>query len=97
MNLGFYIFWTLLRASIRRNREEGRKPPGIEGKNSTGGQGYQGPCPPDGQHRYFFKLYALDTMLDLDSLATKADVEAAMDGHVVGETQLMGVYKKVNP
>lgn len=76
---------------------QGQKPPGVEGRNSAGNGGYRGPCPPDGEHRYFFKLYALDTMLDLNESATKADVEKAMEGHIIEETRLMGVYKKVNP
>ncbi|MBI4086448.1 YbhB/YbcL family Raf kinase inhibitor-like protein [Candidatus Kaiserbacteria bacterium] len=76
---------------------EGATPPGVEGRNSAGESGYKGPCPPDREHRYFFKLYALDRTLDLNASATKADVEKAMEGHVVEETQLMGVYEKVNP
>ena len=71
-------------------------PPGVEGMNS-GGQGYTGPCPPDAQHRYFFKLYALDTMLELNKSATKARVEEAMKGHIIEKAQLLGVYKKINP
>ncbi|HWG32816.1 MAG TPA: YbhB/YbcL family Raf kinase inhibitor-like protein [Gemmatimonadaceae bacterium] len=54
---------------------------------------YGGPCPPIGRHRYFFKLSALDTTLDL-SRPTKADLEAAMKGHVLGTAQLMGTYQK---
>lgn len=75
--------------------EEGCTPPGVEGMNSAG-QGYTGPCPPDGKHRYFFKLYALDTMLALNKSATKARIEQAMKGHVIEKAQLIGVYKKVN-
>ena len=56
--------------------------------------GYGGPCPPGGTHRYFFKLYALDIELDLDSGATKAQVEEAMQGHILAEGQLMGRYKR---
>ena len=56
--------------------------------------GYGGPCPSGGAHRYFFKLYALDTNLDLESGATKAQVEAAMQGHILAEGQLMGKYKR---
>jgi len=55
---------------------------------------YGGPCPPIGRHRYFHKLYALDTELAGLSKPTKADVEAAMQGHVVAEAQLMGTYQK---
>jgi len=56
--------------------------------------GYGGPCPPGGTHRYFFKVYALDIMLDLSGKVKKADVEAAMKGHVLAEGQLMGKYKR---
>jgi Raf kinase inhibitor-like YbhB/YbcL family protein len=54
---------------------------------------YGGPCPPIGRHRYYFKLYALDTTLDL-SAPTKSEVESAMTGHVLGMAQLMGTYQK---
>jgi len=56
--------------------------------------GYGGPCPPGGTHRYFFKLYALDIELDLDSGATKARLEEAMQGHILAEGQLMGRYSR---
>ena len=54
---------------------------------------YHGPCPPIGRHRYFLKLYALDTTLDLDR-PTKAELEAAMKGHVLGQAELIGTYQK---
>ena len=66
----------------------------VEGKNSWGKNQYGGPCPPSGTHRYFFKLYALDSLLELPSDSGKADVEKAMEGHVIGESQLIGVYEK---
>jgi Raf kinase inhibitor-like YbhB/YbcL family protein len=66
-----------------------------QGLNSWPRLGYGGPCPPPGKpHRYFFKLYALDKMLDLKPNATKMDVEAAMKGHVLAEGQLMGTYQR---
>jgi len=64
-----------------------------QGKNDFGDAGYGGPSPPKGKpHRYFFKLYALDTQLDLNSGATKDQVVAAMKGHILAEGQLMGRY-----
>jgi Raf kinase inhibitor-like YbhB/YbcL family protein len=64
-----------------------------EGRNDWGRTGYGGPCPPIGRHRYFFKLYALDTLLpDLDR-PKKAQLEAAMDGHIVEQATLMGTYQ----
>ncbi|MBI2890359.1 MAG: YbhB/YbcL family Raf kinase inhibitor-like protein [Nitrospirae bacterium] len=56
--------------------------------------GYGGPCPPSGTHRYYFKLYALNTMLDLSASTTKKDLETAMKGHILGQAELMGKYKK---
>lgn len=65
----------------------------LQGTNDFGKTGYGGPCPPKGPaHRYFFKLYALDTMLNLGAKATKQDVEKAMKGHLLAEAQLMGKY-----
>ena len=56
--------------------------------------GYGGPCPPGGTHRYYFKLYALDTELDLPGNSTKAALEAAMQGHLIAKGELMGKYKR---
>lgn len=67
---------------------------GIPGKNTSGKNGYIGPCPPDREHRYFFKLYALDKMVDLKVGATKKEVEKAMHSHIIDEAQLMGRYEK---
>lgn len=65
-----------------------------EGVNDWKRTGYGGPCPPIGRHRYFFKLYALDTVLpDLGS-PTKPKLEQAMEGHVLGKVELMGTYQK---
>lgn len=73
---------------------ENSQPQGIPGKNTGGDLNYMGPCPPDREHRYFFKLYALDQPLPLSSGASKSDVEKAMVGHIIAETQLMGRYEK---
>ena len=62
------------------------------GKNSWGRNDYGGPCPPDKEHRYYFKLYALDTVLNLEDGVTKAAVLSSMDGHVLAEAVLMGSY-----
>ena len=68
--------------------------PGVGGKGTSGNLGYKGPCPPDREHRYFFKLYALDTMLNLSEGSTKKQVEDAMKGHVLAEAVLMGRYER---
>lgn len=66
---------------------------GIQGKNSSGTTGYSGPCPPAGKpHRYFFKVYALDSSLDLKPGVNKAEVEKAMKGHILAQGQLIGKY-----
>jgi Raf kinase inhibitor-like YbhB/YbcL family protein len=68
---------------------------GKQGLNDFGKIGYGGPCPPRGKsHRYYFKLFALDTKLNLRHRATKRDVEQAMKGHILAQTELMGRYKR---
>jgi len=70
-------------------------PPGTrDGTNDWHRTGYGGPCPPIGRHRYFFKLYALDRMLGDLGTPTKAQLEKAMEGHVLGRAELMGTYEK---
>ena len=68
--------------------------PGTEGLNSAGERGYMGPCPPSGTHRYFFKVYALDTKLGLKLDARKRDVEKAMENHVLAKGELVGLYSR---
>ena len=65
-----------------------------EGITDFGRKGWGGPCPPSGTHRYFFKLYALDALLNLPPTAGKKDLENAMKGHVLAEAQLMGNYNR---
>lgn len=67
---------------------------GTQGTNSWRRIGYGGPCPPSGTHRYFFKLYALDTTLSLGNNAAAKDLQAAMKGHILAETQLTGRFKR---
>jgi Raf kinase inhibitor-like YbhB/YbcL family protein len=64
------------------------------GENSWGRLGYGGPCPPGGTHRYFFKLYALDLILDLAAGPTKEQLLQAMEGHILAESELMGTYTR---
>jgi Raf kinase inhibitor-like YbhB/YbcL family protein len=65
-----------------------------QGKNDSRRIGYSGPCPPGGTHRYFFKIYALDTKLNLDPGVEKKELLKAMEGHILAEGQLMGRYKR---
>ena len=74
--------------------EEGKEPQGIQGITSFGRLGYGGPCPPDTEHRYFFKLYALDSKLTLSEGATKQEVEEAMKEHVIEQIELIGKYER---
>jgi len=74
--------------------QKGTEPNGTSGKNSWGKTGYGGPCPPSGTHRYFFKLYALDTMLNLLEGSNKKQIEAAMQGHALAKAELVGLYKR---
>jgi len=67
---------------------------GTQGINDFRKIGYGGPCPPGGTHRYYFKLYALDTILNLSAGATKKQVLKSMENHVIGQTQLMGKYRR---
>ena len=67
---------------------------GRQGTNDFKALGYGGPCPPRGEHRYFFKLYALDTTLRLAPGATKAEVETAIAGHILAVGELIGLYAR---
>jgi Raf kinase inhibitor-like YbhB/YbcL family protein len=67
---------------------------GKGGLNGMGQQGYMGPCPPDREHRYFFKLYALDTKLTGTKITNKGDLEKAMQGHVIDRAELIGRYAR---
>ncbi len=66
----------------------------LQGKNSSGNLGYNGPCPPSGTHRYFFKLYALDATLNLSPGASKDQLLKAMEGHILAQGELMGTFSK---
>jgi len=99
---GTWVHWVLfdLPGSLLELPEGLAKTPELpdgsrQGTNDFGRIGYGGPCPPRGTvHRYFFKLYALDAKLNLRAGATKAEVEKAMKGHVLAQTDLMGKFKR---
>jgi len=67
---------------------------GTNGNNGAGRSGYTGPCPPSGTHRYFFRLYALDTKLDGAAGLTKDQFLQSMEGHILAQAELMGVYSR---
>lgn len=98
---GTFVHWVIynLPPDTRRLPEEvpSREtlPSGArQGVNGAGSVGYMGPCPPSGAHRYFFKVYALDTELDLGGRATKEDLVNNMEEHVLAQGQLMGTYRR---
>jgi len=74
--------------------KEGLVPEGVLGVTSFRKTGYGGPCPPDREHRYFFKLYALDTILNLPEGSSKKEVEVAMSGHIIAQAELVGKYNR---
>lgn len=69
--------------------------PGMQGKNGKKENKYTGPCPPSGVHHYHFKVYALDSKLDLNDLADKAQLMKAMEGHILASGELTGLYEKI--
>jgi len=95
-----YVHWVLYdlppgSGGLPEGVRSGGLPTGTrEGLNDWKRTGYGGPCPPIGRHRYFHKLYALDTVLPDLGTPTKAALEAAMAGHVLGGAELMGTYQK---
>lgn len=92
---GTWVHWVLFNIPADSpGLSEGITGLGMDGHNSWNQTGYDGPCPPGGTHRYFFKLFALDTALDLETGATKAALESAMEGHILVESELMGTYSR---
>lgn len=74
--------------------QENSAPPGILGNNSSGSAGYQAPCPPNGEHRYRFTLYALHSSIDLPFGSTKPELLKAMEGKILEKATLVGKYKR---
>jgi len=93
--VGTWVHWVVFNISPTTTRlDEGAVNFSTDGNNSWKRGGYGGPCPPSGTHRYFFKLYALDTQLDLSPGADKSALEKAMDGHILALGELMGTFTK---
>lgn len=91
-----WVHWVVYNINPKTTevKENGVPEGGIEGMTDFGKPGYGGPCPPSGIHRYFFKLYALDSILDLPQTATKQMVEQKMQDHVIDKAELIGFYSK---
>ncbi|MBD3192897.1 MAG: YbhB/YbcL family Raf kinase inhibitor-like protein [Candidatus Heimdallarchaeota archaeon] len=94
--MGVWDHWIVWNISPEITKiEENSTPEGaIVGKNSWNKKNYGGPCPPSKKHRYFFKLYALDTQLKLKANQGKKAVEKAMKDHILEQTELVGLYQK---
>ena len=90
---GIWVYWVVFNIPVIERIEE-NSIPGTQGSNDSGKNGYHGPCPPSGTHRYFFKIYALDKKLDLNPGAGKAELEKAMQGHILDKAELVGLYKR---
>ncbi|ANH78674.1 YbhB/YbcL family Raf kinase inhibitor-like protein [Candidatus Chlamydia sanziniae] len=92
---GLWIHWVVYNLSTSiSNLAEGADIFAVQGLNTSGKIGYQGPCPPDKQHRYFFILYALDTILPEEQNVTRNQLHEVMEGHVIAEAELMGTYQQ---
>lgn len=92
---GVFDHWILWNVSPGiEELEEGQAPDSVKGENDFGKLEYGGPCPPSGTHHYRFKLYALDSQLDLPEGSSKGDVEEAMEGKLIGQAKLVGLYSR---
>ncbi len=93
---GTWVHWVMWNIQPDAGRIEADSAPrgAVQGINSWGKTGYGGPCPPSGTHHYHFKLYALDTKLSLDSSSGKPELEAAMQGHILAHSEVIGLFSK---
>lgn len=93
---GDWVHWVLWNIDPKTTDiGEGAVPAGaVQGRTDFGDNRWGGPCPPSGVHRYQFKLYALDTVLDLPAATTKKELEKAMNGHTIGKSTLVGTYRR---
>ncbi len=96
---GLFVHWVLFNIPPETRTIPEGATLGTPGVNTRGDASYTGPCPPSeyepSTHRYFFRLYALDTMLDLAEGASREEVEATMQGHVLANAELMGTYSRI--
>ena len=93
-SMGTWVHWVVWNIPITHKIEEDQIP-GEEGWNDSKKHHWGGPCPPSGTHRYFFKVYALNQLLELPATTTKEDLEKAMGPHIVGFGELIGLYRRV--
>lgn len=94
-SMGTWVHWTIWNIPATTTEiPESTSSPGIEGVTSFGKPGYGGPCPPNGDHRYFFRLFALDIALVLPTQAKRSDLDIALQGHILAKAELMGRYQR---
>jgi len=93
---GTWVHWTVWNINPKNTKilENTAPKESTQGITSFGDIGYGGPCPGSGEHRYFFKLYALNTLLDLKKGSGKEELLNAMEGYIISEAQLMGKYER---
>lgn len=93
---GLWVHWAVwnINPNVHLLTEHAEPREAVIGKNSWGHNQYGGPCPPSGTHRYMFRLFALDSTLDLPGIAGKGQLDHAMEGHILAEAQLTGRYGK---
>ncbi len=94
--MGTWVHWVVwnIPPDTRRIEEMSVPAGAVQGHNGWKRNAYGGPCPPSGTHRYFFKIFALDTVLTLPDTATKTDLERAIKGHILARGELMGTYER---
>lgn len=94
--IGTFTHWVVFNISpeIQEVLENSVPKGGVEGMTDFGTHGYGGACPPSGTHRYFFKVYALDAVLNLNSNSDKKAIEQAMKDHIISSAELIGLYKR---
>lgn len=92
--MGIWVHWVVYDIPVISRIGE-NSIPGKQGINDFRRKDYGGPCPPSGTHRYFFKIYALDKVLNLKEGCSKKDLEKAMEGHILDKAELIGLYKKI--
>ncbi|MEM0465318.1 MAG: YbhB/YbcL family Raf kinase inhibitor-like protein [Candidatus Pacearchaeota archaeon] len=93
---GDWVHWVLynIPSSVEIIEENSIPKGALQGMNDFGKVRYNGPCPPSGKHRYFFKLYAIDTTLSFNKIPSKSDILNAIKGHIIEKAELVGVYSR---
>ncbi len=94
--IGMWVHWVAwnIDPATREIAEDAVPRNAVQGKNDSKRNSYGGPCPPSGVHRYFFKLYALDSKLNLGAGTTKKELEKVMQGHILANSEMIGLYKR---